>query len=495
MHLPKSRLLATLGLLALPSMAVAQAPPPDGLDTAWNGSGTALMAVSGHNVGSIGGVALVVQPDGRLLLAGGCGIASGATTVCMARLQPNGLRDYGFGPAGTGAFAFSQFPSYPATAFVRGLVRQGDGRILVAGASASDLPDDDPTQYASVTRLRADGTLDPSTPAQPLRFEFAHADANPASLLTSAALQPDGKLVTAGLAYRDDGASANIDFGVARLRADLTLDPSFHGSQNPAGISVAPFDLGGESSNVDSDLALATAVQPDGKIVVAGYVATTSNGYDAAVLRLNADGTPDESFGNVGRATFDFGNHHHDDQFLDVKVDGAGRIWLAGAYQYATGTDTDFLVARLRSDGTRDTDFCNGKGYQTVPFDLDTATTRVRTDGAWQLLLQPDGKIVLVGIASNGAAGGNGADFAVARLLPDCQLDPAFGPDGNGKLHGRFDDAMPLSMVTAAAFGGSGIVLAGAAANLYEGTLIRIGGQFGVAMIRLDAIFTNGFER
>jgi len=400
----------------------------------------------------------------------------------MTRLQANGLRDYNFGPSQTGVFTFSEFPSWPITGLVRGLSRQSDGRIIAAGGSRGS-ETDDTTTYASVTRLTADGTLDPSVPAQPLRFEYSHNTISSQSEVTATALQTDGKLVAAGITFRAGTNPPNFDFAVARLRTDLTLDPSF----NDSGIRVAPFDLGGD----DTDAPLALAIQRDGKIVVAGSASTTSNGLDAAVLRLNPDGTPDSTFGNVGRATFDFNAHHLDDQIGDVKIDAAGRIWLAGSYQW-TGTDSDFFVARLRADGTLDSDFCNGNGFRTVAFDLDGATTDRKTDAALRLLLQPDGKIVLIGNASNGAADGYGSDFAAARLLPDCSLDSTFGT--NGKLHDRYAGATLYNAATDAVFGGGGIVLSGYAASSFDTIHQPTDGQFGVAMIRIDLIFANGFD-
>lgn len=477
MHHPRFWPLCAAPLCALIATC---AHANDDIDTSWNGTGTALVPVPGHNVSTI---ASLVQADGRILLAAGCVDPSTpqATTICMARLQPSGLRDYNFGPDQTGVFTFSQFPSWPVNRLVRGLSRQSDDRIIAAGAAAGAMPEDT-TVYASVARLLADGTLDPSVPSQPVRFEYSHHATNAQSLIVATAPQADGKLVAAGITIRAGSNPLNFDIAVARLSPNLTLDPTFNGN----GIRLAAFDLGGSND----DIALALAIQRDGKIVVAGASTTASNGFDAAVLRLNADGTFDNGFGNVGRVSFDFFNHHLDDQFSDVKIDGAGRIWLAGAYQ-ASGSDLDFIVARLRADGTLDTSFC-GQGFKTVPFDLDVATTHVRTDTAWRVLLQSDGKVVLTGSASNGALGGDGLDFAAARLMPDCTLDSTFGT--GGKLHGRFTGSMPYGNTTDAAFVGGGIVLTGNAASTVDMFHQPENAQFGAAMIRLDLIFKNGFD-
>lgn len=484
-------LLCAAALLRAAAAPAQEALPHDGLDTAWNGGGTALTSVLGYSVGYsdlFGGlvkrdIAVVVQPDGRIVLAGPC-VGADSLTTCMARLLPSGVRDYAFGPSQSGAFAFSQFASWPPFSLNCALTRQSDGRLVVAGTAAGSAGGDN-IQYAAVARLTAAGTLDTGVPAQPVRFEFAHNATASFSFITAAALQADGKLVVAGLTYAAGSNPPSLDFAVARLRANLTLDPTFNGT----GMRVVAFDLGGGGT----DMARALAIQNDGKIVVVGTADTTSSGSDAAVLRLNADGTLDSSFGSLGRATFDFGGHHLDDVVNDVKVDGAGRIWLAGSYQQAFN-DTDFLVARLRPDGTLDTAW-RGTGYETLAFNLDADTTQRETDAASSLLLSADGTIVLAGSASNGEANGAGTDFAAVRLLTDGTPDPRFGPIGSpGKLHGRFAPAMPINRATGAAFGGSGIVLAGLAADRDQNG-DTTDGQFGVAMIRVDRIFRNGFER
>lgn len=458
---------ALLGAAPLP----AQPAPHDGtLDPLWNGGAPLTVSIPDYSVGDIsvdGNTPVVVQPDGRILIVGPCK-GTYRFSACMARLLPDGTLDYGFGPGRSGAFEFSQFPSWPLrSSWISGLARQSDGRIVVAGAAAADAADDN-TVYALVARLAADGTLDSSAPTQPVRFEFEHRGNYARSEIRTIAQQADGRIVAAGYTLAADSGSA--DFAVARLRADLTFDPAFNGT----GMRVVALGNNG--------YAHALAIQPDGKIVVAGYVAT-SNGRDAAVLRLNADGTPDAAFGNAGFATFDFGGHHFDDIVNDVVVDGAGRIWLAGSQQAEAGrADTDFLVARLRADGTLDTDF-RGTGYRTVSFNVATSSE------ARKLLLQGDGGIVLVGSID---MYGRGFDFAATRLRPDGRNDTSFA--SGGQMHGRFASALAVSQARSAAFGGSGIVLAGYAASGMDPNGYTTNGRFGVAMIFLDTIFANGFE-
>ena len=459
------RSLPLCGFIFWAAAAVAQ----DGLDTSWNGDGTLLTAIGGYDVSA---TVMTVQPDGRILVAGSCGgRGPGYTfvTVCMARLLPSGVRDFSFGPNQTGILTFSDFPSYPpedasyGLMIAHGLLRQADGKIVVGGYVA-----DVSGVRATVTRLLANGTLDPSVAAQPVTFEFSHNEVANQSISLAVAQQADGKLVVAGQTNRASTDPPNSDIVVARLRPDLTLDPSF----NSTGIRTLAFDLGGDNT----DTVGAIGIQPDGKIVVAGAARTASRGFDAALLRLNADGTRDTSFGNNGAAWFDFGRQK-DDIASSVKIDAAGRIWISGVRQY-DGNDYDFLVARVLADGSAlDTDFC-GSGFRAVAFDLDSR----KTDVVYDMLLQSDGKVVLAGYASTDA----GSNFATARLRTDCALDATFG--SGGKLYGPFDASMVGNDGTAVAFGGSGIVLAGYASG------IDVGGQFGVAQLKLDLIFSNAFE-
>ncbi len=127
------------------------------------------------------------------------------------------------------------------------------------------------------------------------------------------AIQSDGKIVVAG-------SSGNADFAVARYNADGSLD------------AMSVIDLG------PSDEAYAVAIQSDGKIVVAGttYIGTT---HDFTLLRLNADVTPDTSFG-MGIVITDFG---YEDYGNAMAIDSDGKIVVVG---HSNNGADDFAVAR-----------------------------------------------------------------------------------------------------------------------------------------------------
>ena len=219
--------------------------------------------------------------------------------------------------------------------------------------------------------------------------------------------QPDGKVVAAGYAY----GGADYDVALARYDVDGRLDPSFG-----SGGKVTT-DLGG-----GADAAYAVAVQPDGKIVVAGS-ARTGTGDDFALVRYSSAGALDPSFGDgTGMALLDFGGRR--DIARGVAIQPDGKIVVVG-YTW-TGSRNVFALARFDSSGVLDTaGFGGGTGMVTTDFAGGSAL-------ASAVVLQPDGSIVAAGSADGGPAA-TGADLALARYLDDGRLDVAFG-DGSGKV-------------------------------------------------------------
>ena len=143
----------------------------------------------------------------------------------------------------------------------------------------------------AAARLNPDGSLDPSFDGDG-RFTYAAGRSSSANAL---ALQPDGKIILGGVAGIVSGPERN-DFVAARLSPDGSLDPSFDGD----GLVTVAF-AGSSSAN-------ALALQPDGKIVLAGVtrgVSDSDHDYFAAA-RLSPDGSLDPSFDGDGLVTLDF---------------------------------------------------------------------------------------------------------------------------------------------------------------------------------------------
>jgi uncharacterized delta-60 repeat protein len=275
-------------------VAVVRLKSNGSLDASFEGDGKKLFSW-----GPIGRAqAVVVAPNGKLLIAGFSGPEGG--NIQVARLNANGLLDNTFGVGGKAAVDFG------GDDFGLAMARQADGRILVAGRSTA--------AGAVVARLRATGALDPD-------FDGDGRVTLPGGGSASAVLvQPDRNIVVAG------NASGSEKMTVTRLKPNGSLDTTF-GAGGTATIDFATL----------ADLAAGAALQPDGKIVVAGYSQGTE---DVAVARLNPNGSPDATFGVGGKATVDFGAATFG---FVVALAPSKRIVVAGQ---KTGND-DFAVARL----------------------------------------------------------------------------------------------------------------------------------------------------
>jgi uncharacterized delta-60 repeat protein len=220
------------------------------------------------------------------------------------------------------------------------------------------------------------------------------------------------------------------------------LDPTFSGDGKQT------IKIGDGGLSVDLDAASGVAVQPDGKIVLAGTEFLLGAKL-FGVVRLNTDGAPDLSFSGDGNAEVDVGV---DEVARSMTLQPDGKIIVVG---YVNSGDA-FVILRLNANGTRDSDFgTNGMGVVEVDFDVGGGN---KIDEASSVVVQPDGKIVVVGYADVGA--GN-FDFAAVRLTPDGDLDPSFGP--GGKRLSAFDlGGNKSDLATSVALQADGkIVLAG----------------------------------
>jgi len=170
----------------------------------------------------------------------------------------------------------------------------------------------------------------------------------------------------------------------------------------------AAFGDGGwtTAGSAPADIANAIALQPDGRLVLAG-----SSGADVLLLRLLPDGRPDPSFGGAGRVVLDFDGGT--DVATAVAVQPDGRIIAAGA---SDGLGRrGFLAVRLTPSGARDPSWGD-------PFFFFGPSS---DDFASAIALQPDGRVLLAGMTVNPSP-----NFGVARLLADGAPDPSFGAGG-----------------------------------------------------------------
>ena len=206
----------------------------------------------------------------------------------------------------------------------------------------------------------------------------------------------DGKLVVAGYAVSTAGGA---DFLITRLNADGSIDTAF----GQDGLVTVDFDGGW-------DAATALVLQEDGKIIAGG---TSENGAldtGVALVRLNADGSLDTTYGVGGRVRQQVGGGW--ETLADMELDDTGGVVVAL-------TAWDMVFARFDVTGMLDPTF--GTAGKT--------TVNIGDDYVYGLLRQPDGKLVACGAVLHGEFTYDGFMSAV-RLNPDGSLDPTFGTDG-----------------------------------------------------------------
>jgi uncharacterized delta-60 repeat protein len=183
------------------------------------------------------------------------------------------------------------------------------------------------------------------------------------------------------------------------------------------------------------DDGFAVAIQPDGKIVVGGEAGIGGRNPRFGIVRYNTDGSLDTSFGGGdGIVTINF--TRHDDFIYAVRIQGNGKIVLAGAAAYNTH-DSRFALARLKPDGSRDPKFGgDGKVVTNLTPSYDWANG---------MALQPNGKILVVGSVSAGPTNGK---IGVLRYRVDGSLDPTFGGDGIVRTDATptYDDGLAIGV-------------------------------------------------
>jgi len=387
------------GLLLLP-LSVGAVGSGD-LDPSFGDAGTVLTDFGSGSNDYVN--ALVIQTDGKIVVAG-----SSDGAFALARYLPNGALDPSFGSNGTVLTDFgfgSGSEDYPSA-----LALQPDGKIVVAGYSIAGGSHD-----FALARYLSNGTLDPSFSGD--GTVLTNFGSGSTDLAYALVIQTDGKIVVAG---SSDGA-----FALARYLPNGALDPSF-GSN---GTVTTAFDSSVNAAATD------LALQPDGKIVVAGY-SDGSGSYDFALARYLPTGALDPSFSGDGKVTTAFGSSTYDIA-TDLALQLDGKIVVTGFSGPSPASDTQaFALARYLPNGALDISF-SGDGKVTTSFASGSY------DGALALAIQPNGKIVVAGYSG---ANGISSDitFALARYLPNGALDISF--NGDGTVSGIYGEARALAI-------------------------------------------------
>jgi uncharacterized delta-60 repeat protein len=181
---------------------------------------------------------------------------------------------------------------------------------------------------------------------------------------TAAAIDASNRLVAVGTRTYPSGPD---DYLLVRYLANGLMDPSFHDSANLAGRVSAQI---GEYD----DQARAVAIQPDGKILVAGWSdSLSSSAARASLARFNSDGSLDSTFGSGGRLVLHLGDD--DSPLVGIALQPNGKIVVVGGM--AVNSKTVSVVARLLSNGSFDGTFAPGGLIQGIPNYAESTATGV----------------------------------------------------------------------------------------------------------------------
>ena len=348
-------------------------------DNTFSGDGRLYMPTCAPPSGSGGSdaAAVVIQADGKILVAGSCHAAPNSRAV-LVRFLPDGALD---GEFGTGGIAY--LPGAPGTGGTRAhaIGLQSDGRIVVGGQiGVNTFP-----PRALVMRVNVDGTLDTTFAAD--GYHVADAEE---SWYLALEVMSDDRIVAAGHVNASGTIPANYNFFVARLQADGSPDTTF----NVTGFH--DFDLPPMPSvptlpTLTQDFANGIALRADGRILIAGSSSADGSSHrHPVVAQLLATGLPDSTFGNAGFRVLSDGTG--DQQALGVFVRAAGDLVIVG----------NMAPVQLAPDG-------------------DAYFPYAPVAPHWQGAMQSDGHLVVGTRAANG--------FSATRLLVTDATFPDNTPD------------------------------------------------------------------
>jgi uncharacterized delta-60 repeat protein len=302
------------------------------------------------------------------------------------------------------------------------------------------------------------------------------------NLIFDLALQSNGKIVAVGV----DNFAIDNDFAVARYLSDGTLDTSF----NTTGL--AALDL-----NSNNDDARATAIQSNGKIIVAGYTTPGGGDFDFALVRFNSNGTLDSTFGTSGITILDINSAGADDLIYDIALDSQDRIIAVGRTQ--TGSNVDAVAVRFTANGALDTSFGTSGVTRINSGSSNEYARSIRLDSSGNLWIagyKSGATYLQPAIWKLSSAGVLDSEWSAATGAGDARIQEIiFGQDGNLVAVGDSIDGSnvvftawkldPSDLSPVPGFGTSGVVthaigsgnaFALAIASARDGKLI-LGGQ------------------
>lgn len=397
--MPRIRRTFVLACSALLIGTASAAAQPGELDRSFDGDGKQTTSFGPPSANRDRASAVVVQPDGKTVVAGTTGSATAEgyadDDFAVVRYEVDGRLDTAFGSGGRVTTDFAGNRDEAGD-----LVLQPDGALVVVGSAISG-----DGRNLALARYLPDGRLDTSF------GDDGRVLSDLAGGATAASLLADGRIVTAGTTRGSEL------FAVARVQADGRLDATFAGD----GVAVQ----GGAGCCIESYTGRGLAVRADGSVLVAGGACAKAKGVcDSQLFQFTADGVEDPNFQVAGPARAGI---------ADLAVLPSGKLLFGGG---ADGLD----IARLSSDGQVDTTFaCTGAAFGEPLFSpgslavqADGGILLAGTIGPFEMPLKRD--IGLMRYAATGApdaAFGSGRPVAADFGGDDLGEAVATAPDGS----------------------------------------------------------------
>jgi uncharacterized delta-60 repeat protein len=373
--------------LGVSGFAVVRYNLDGSLDTSFGNGGIVTDVFSPGEYDQSYGESLLVQGSllqARKITVGGYCSVNNTNYFALARLTAAGAFDTTFGSNSSGVVTLAVAPGGDDEAYA---IRALGGQILLAGSS---LAADDQYEF-SAARFNSNGSLDPTFGDGGVMTAATDLPSRAQGL----ALQKDGKLIAAGVAASD--------FALVRYNSNGSVDSAFGTNGGTVTFPVGP----------NKAAASAVLLQPDGRILAAGFSSNGTNN-NFAIIRCKTNGVLDPSFGNAGQVITSVGTSNAVAQAAAIQSDG--KILVAG-YGFSGGNE-DFALARYKTNGALDSSFGSSGVILTGLGSGGAKASAVN--------LQTDGKILLAGQAQVGSA----TNFALLRYATNGVLDNSFGSFG-----------------------------------------------------------------
>jgi uncharacterized delta-60 repeat protein len=417
---------------------------------------------------------IAVQPDGKILVCGSAWIIPNGDDFVILRFNQDGTLDSSFANGGVFRYALSS-----VTDRFYGIAVQPDGKIVAAGETNVGTQD---TAFA-VVRLNPNGTFDATfgTGGVVTTNFFNSLDE-----ATEVVIQPDGKIIASG--WVTQGGVNNgltYDFALVRYNSNGSLDASF----GNGGIVFTDF-------NGRGDLAQSSVLQPNGKIVLAGWVAvpTTPVNYDFGLARYNADGSLDQTFGSGGKVVTPIGNNL-DELARGIALAPDGKLVVAGDLYNPPVTQDghrDVVVVRYNANGSLDASF-DGDGKLVYNSNLGD-----RSESGYDAVVQPDSKILVAAkshLRTEAVSGGSVShtEMMTIRLNPNGSFDTSYGSGGITLTD--FGIFQPAPGVIRTGDKGTAIALQANGKIVVAGEAVWGNGDFSFAVARFQNDITSNLPR